>query len=219
MVPLATHLQEQDSPPELYSPHWFLTLYAHALPLPQVLRLWDMLIAVDDPSFTFFIGLCLLLRRRDQLLLADRERIPEILMRVQFQGEYSVARSTVSLAQDIQHDTQGEGEIDEVLTQAREAYDSTPRCFLRYLRLCAVSTTELMPQPKGGGVGGAGGGDGAKGPHPASPAPRLIEHDSDCSLAIQSARGCLALSPQELVPTLAPSLAPSLPSPPSLPNG
>lgn len=61
---LALHLKDQDFPPELYSPQWFLTLYSRTLPLLHTLRLWDMIIAVDDPAFTFFIGLCLLRRRR-----------------------------------------------------------------------------------------------------------------------------------------------------------
>ena len=54
---LALHLQAQEFPPELYAPPWFLTVYARALPLPLVLRIWDMLISVDDPAFMFFLGL------------------------------------------------------------------------------------------------------------------------------------------------------------------
>ena len=61
---LAVHLKDQDFPPELYTPQWFLTLYSRTLPINHTLRLWDMIIAVDDPAFTFFIGLCLLRRKR-----------------------------------------------------------------------------------------------------------------------------------------------------------
>ena len=87
---LAQHLNEQDFPPELYSPQWFLTLYSRSMPLPHVLRLWDMMIAVDDPSFTFFIGMCLVRRRRTELLLSDRDRIPEIIVKMQFHGEEEI---------------------------------------------------------------------------------------------------------------------------------
>ena len=121
---LAQHLHEQDFPPELYSPQWFLTLYSRSMPLPHVLRLWDMMIAVDDPSFTFYIGLCLLRRKRTDLLLSDRDRIPEIIVKMQFSGEE---------------------EIDSIVTEARELYRATPKCFLRYLRLCCVSTTTHFP--------------------------------------------------------------------------
>ena len=58
---LALHLQTQEFPPELYAPSWFLTVYARALPIPLVLRIWDMLISVDDPAFIFFLGLILLI--------------------------------------------------------------------------------------------------------------------------------------------------------------
>jgi hypothetical protein len=65
-----------------------------------------MLIAVDDPSFTFFIGLCLLRRKRDALLLVDAEKIPEIVMQLHFSGEE---------------------EIDSILSEAVRVYMNTPR--------------------------------------------------------------------------------------------
>lgn len=168
---LAQHLNEQDFPPELYSPQWFLTLYSRSMPLPHVLRLWDMMIAVDDPSFTFFIGLCLVRRRRTELLLSDRDRIPEIIVKMQFHGEE---------------------EIDAIVTEARELYRSTPKCFLRYLRLCCVSTTELMPQPamfqKKNKLSSY----------------TLNVHEYDRNLSLQAARSCFMLSTQELVNSVAP---------------
>ena len=65
-----------------------------------------MLIAVDDPSFTYFIGLCLLRRQRDRLLLADSEKIPEIVMQMNFNGEE---------------------EIDSVIVEAVSLHKNTPR--------------------------------------------------------------------------------------------
>jgi len=141
------------------------------MPLPHVLRLWDMMIAVDDPSFTFFIGMCLVRRRRTELLLSDRDRIPEIIVKMQFHGEE---------------------EIDAIVTEARELYRSTPKCFLRYLRLCCVSTTELMPQPA----------MFQKKNKPSSYT--LNVHDYDRNLSLQAARSCLMLSTQELVNSVAP---------------
>ena len=76
---LGEHLAEQNFPPELYAPQWFLTLYSRGLPLPLVLRLWDMLVAVDDPAFNFFIALCMLRKHRAYLIMSDVEAIPEII--------------------------------------------------------------------------------------------------------------------------------------------
>lgn len=123
---LAIHLLEQGFPPELYSPQWFLTLFARSLPIGDVLRLWDLMIAWDDPAFTFFIGVCLLRRRRSPLLLASSDSIPEILRDLHL------------------HDDR---EVDSVVSEAIVLYKCTPRCFTRCLRLCCVSTTELTPLP------------------------------------------------------------------------
>lgn len=76
---LGEHLAEQNFFPELYAPQWFLTVYSRGLPLPLVLRLWDMLIAVDDPAFNFFIGLCMLREHRAYLIMSDVDAIPEII--------------------------------------------------------------------------------------------------------------------------------------------
>lgn len=122
---LAIHLESQGFPPELYSPQWFLTLYARSLPLNAVLRLWDLIIAWDDCAFMFFIGVCLIRRRRHALLLAHTDSIPEIL-------------STMLIH---------EAEIDSLVAEAIVLYKSTPRCFCRCLRLCCVSSTELTPLP------------------------------------------------------------------------
>ena len=73
---LALFLQNKEIPPELYAPQWFLTVYSRALPLTHVLHLWDMVVAVDDPAFIFYIGLALMCRYRDKLLSCAPERIP-----------------------------------------------------------------------------------------------------------------------------------------------
>lgn len=114
---LALHLHEQGFPPELYSPQWFLTLYSRSLPIKHVLRLWDIMIAVDDPAFTFFIGLRLLQRLRGRLLLSDTDLIPEVV-------------STIGMT--------GEDDVDSIASEALAAYRMTPRCFIRNLRLCCV---------------------------------------------------------------------------------
>jgi hypothetical protein len=92
--------------------------------MPIVLRLWDMLIAVDDPAFIFFIGLQLLTRLRGPLLLSDTEMIPEVISKIGFTGEE---------------------DVDNIVKRAVESYHNSPRCFRRTLRLCSVTNPELSP--------------------------------------------------------------------------
>jgi hypothetical protein len=90
-----------------------------------------MLIAVDDPAFPFFIGLCLLRGRRALLIMSDSDSIPEIIATLNIKDE---------------------AEIDALVLSALELYRSVPRCFLRAMRLCSVSNTEIAPKPFGRSV-------------------------------------------------------------------
>ena len=82
-----------------------------------------MLISIDDPSFTFFIGLCLLRRKRDALLLADAEHIPEIVMEMHFGGEE---------------------QIDSVIVEAVSLYKNTPRQYSLKLYLRPAILQNVM---------------------------------------------------------------------------
>jgi len=121
---LAVHLSSSGITPELYAPAWFLTAFSRALSIQQVLRLWDLLIAVDDPAFIFFVGLRLICHNRTALLNAQPELIVEKISEIAFQSE---------------------DEIDAVVAEALVLYNSTPRSFCKFLRLCCVSTHELTP--------------------------------------------------------------------------
>ena len=103
---LAIHLDENHFPPELYAPQWFMTSYSRALPLQQVLLLWDMLLAVDDPAFNFFIGLSLLRQHREKFLHAETDRIPEIIQEMKMQ----------------------ETGMTDLIADALDMYAKTPRC-------------------------------------------------------------------------------------------
>ena len=82
-----------------------------------------MLISIDDPSFTFFIGLCLLRRKRDALLLADAEHIPEIVMEMHFGGEE---------------------QIDSVIVEAVSLYKNTPRQYSLKLYLSSYIRPTIL---------------------------------------------------------------------------
>eukprot|EP01039_Chlorochromonas_danica_P008734 gene8733-9624_t len=168
---LAYHLSDLDFIPELYSPQWFLTLFARALPLAHVLRVWDMIIAMDDSAFVFFIGLCLIRSRREELLMSGHDRVPEIISQIHFKTE---------------------DDIDEVMKIAIQLYSSTPRCVLRNLRLCCVSTVELTPFVS---------------TDPSHHVLKLDVEEYDQALAVQSARSSLVITPQELVDSMLPSIS------------
>lgn len=179
---LANYLQDFEFSPELYSPQWFLTLYARSLPIKQVLRLWDMMIAVDDPAFIFYIGMCMLISKRDKILIADVSNIPEIIANLHFKSEE---------------------EIDQTVLRALDLYKVTPRCLLRHLRLCCVSTTELTPSPRLLGYKGSSFRSQLQ-------EMRLNMEEHDLRLAQQSAKYCMSITAQELVESMLPS--PSTPS-------
>lgn len=121
---LAVHLSSSGITAELYAPSWFMTAFSRALSIHQVLRLWDMLIAIDDPAFIFFVGLRLIWHKRAALLNAQPELIVEKISEIAFQSE---------------------DEIDAVVAEALVLYNSSPRSFCKSLRLCCVSTHELTP--------------------------------------------------------------------------
>ncbi|KAK0397658.1 hypothetical protein QR680_002206 [Steinernema hermaphroditum] len=64
---LFTHLRRMDFLPELFAIPWFLTCFAHVLPLYKLFHLWDTLLQVDS-SFPLFIGVAILAQLRPQLI-------------------------------------------------------------------------------------------------------------------------------------------------------
>lgn len=198
---LALHLHDRGFPPEFYAPQWFLTLYSRSLQLQHVLRLWDMMIAVDDPAFNFFIGLSLLRKKRDSLLKSEMENIPEIL-------------SKLSLG--------GVEDVDDMVSEALPAYKQTPRGFCRHLRLSCVSSTDLSPsitntnrlniKQKSTNTATNTAISQQQQQHSTKQSPgkhrnnKNIKNQSlrcDVSMAMQSARRCVMLTARELVDSYA----------------
>lgn len=158
------------------------------------------MIVVDDAAFTFFIGLQILLSHRQRILLSDEANIPEVSGRLSVQTFLQQQPTAFAAAQKM--------------------YQQTPRCFLRYLRLCCVSSCELAPLPPvvqagGARVSSSGGGpdgsnsnsnstSGARSPSRGSAATsqrgrNRLWSDLDASLAAQSVRKCVMMTANELV--------------------
>uniref|UniRef100_A0A914UHY9 TBC domain-containing protein kinase-like protein n=1 Tax=Plectus sambesii TaxID=2011161 RepID=A0A914UHY9_9BILA len=64
---LYVHLRDIDFLPELYAIPWFLTMFAHVLPLRKLFHFWDAML-LGDSSFPLYFGVAILQDLRDRLL-------------------------------------------------------------------------------------------------------------------------------------------------------
>jgi len=71
---LATHLEEVDYRPELYTLPWFLTLFSHVMPLSAVDHIWDALF-LGPVNFIVCLAVSLIHSARDRLLRMDFNNI------------------------------------------------------------------------------------------------------------------------------------------------
>ncbi|CAI4220461.1 unnamed protein product, partial [Auanema sp. JU1783] len=67
---LYARLSDLDFYPELFAIPWFLTCFAHVLPLHKLFHVWDVLL-LKDSSFPLFIGLAILRQLRHRLIEAS----------------------------------------------------------------------------------------------------------------------------------------------------
>ncbi|KHJ99896.1 TBC domain protein [Oesophagostomum dentatum] len=67
---LYTRLASMDFYPELFAIPWFLTCFAHVLPIHKLFHVWDQLLQRDS-SFPLFIGLAILRQLRQTLVEAS----------------------------------------------------------------------------------------------------------------------------------------------------
>eukprot|EP00667_Euglena_gracilis_P002247 EG_transcript_2248 len=75
---LATHLHQLELSPELYVIPWFLTLFAHVLPIPKVHLLWDALFT-SVKGLVLAIAAAIVVAKREALLRMDfSEAVVEI---------------------------------------------------------------------------------------------------------------------------------------------
>jgi TBC domain-containing protein kinase-like protein len=68
---LFLHLKNKQFSPELYVIPWFLTLFAHVLPLEKVYKLWDVLLLEDDPHLPLYFSIAFMKQKRLALLESD----------------------------------------------------------------------------------------------------------------------------------------------------
>uniref|UniRef100_A0A9J2PKT0 TBC domain-containing protein kinase-like protein n=2 Tax=Ascaris TaxID=6251 RepID=A0A9J2PKT0_ASCLU len=63
------HLFDMDFLPELFAIPWFLTCFAHVLPLHKLFHVWDVLLLCDS-SFPLFVGVAIMEQLRARLIAA-----------------------------------------------------------------------------------------------------------------------------------------------------
>ncbi|MFH4978876.1 hypothetical protein AB6A40_005585 [Gnathostoma spinigerum] len=67
---LYSHLLHMEFSPELFAIPWFLTCFAHVLPLHKLFHVWDAVL-LSDSSFPLFIGLSIMEQLRPRLISAS----------------------------------------------------------------------------------------------------------------------------------------------------
>lgn len=76
---LANHLDDIGCKPELFSISWFLTVFAHVLPLERVCKLWDFIFLTGSAESVLCVACTFLMDQREALLKC-REFSPAIAL-------------------------------------------------------------------------------------------------------------------------------------------
>ncbi|KAG2392700.1 hypothetical protein C9374_011425 [Naegleria lovaniensis] len=79
---LAGHLHHISFSPELYAISWFLTLFAHSLPIEKIYKLWDAII-LGSADLPIFIAVAILKQMRTRILQADFHNAMYIFQNIQ----------------------------------------------------------------------------------------------------------------------------------------
>jgi Rab-GTPase-TBC domain len=74
---IASKLDEAGMFPEMYAVPWFITVFSYKLDIETTLKLWDFVIAEDDPSFVFFLSVSLVIQNANSIAesIADKTRV------------------------------------------------------------------------------------------------------------------------------------------------
>eukprot|EP01038_Epipyxis_sp_PR26KG_P005709 gene5709-7880_t len=173
---LALHLDNQDVPPELYSSQWLLTIFARSFPLMHVYRIWDSMLTVDDPCFTFFLAVSVIRKKREKLLCGDTGKILEIVFSIRLEND---------------------DEVDEIISDAINLYkQQLPESFLSKLRLCCSNSSNLKPiNDNNKEINPINNTNNSRDD-------MNIINDDEKNMSIQAARSCLVLSAEELVQSM-----------------
>jgi hypothetical protein len=71
---------------DIYAPSWLITLFARRQPVATVLQLWDRMLDTGKPYLVLFIGLYLLLRKKDLIMSLPKVSVPQALVQIHIEG-------------------------------------------------------------------------------------------------------------------------------------
>lgn len=114
-APLFCHLKSLDFHPELFAIPWFLTSFAHVLPLQKLFHLWDSVLLADS-SFPIFVGISILSHIRNSLINAQFN--DAILLFSDLPGFFDFRLDKQLSSLDVP--------IDNVVTKSWNLYNSIP---------------------------------------------------------------------------------------------
>ena len=120
---LCLHLQRTHYVPELYAISWFLTLFAHVLPLAKVCRVWDELFLTGEPNFLVCVAVAVVEQRREQLLEGN-----------EFCSNAAILSNLHTIS------------IEPVIVEAKRIYRSTPSSILAP-NMSAKFSSEVKTSP------------------------------------------------------------------------
>ena len=88
---VALHLEHISCRPELYTISWFLTLFAHVLPIEKVMLLWDAMLKAGHASFPVCIAVGIISQLREEIGKREFSEVVTLLSTGSVQGVLDVA--------------------------------------------------------------------------------------------------------------------------------
>eukprot|EP00938_MAST-03A_sp_MAST-3A-sp1_P003956 g3956.t1 len=127
---LSTLLLQYGLKSQLYATPWFVTLFAHTLPLEHIYSVWDMYIIEGSPFVHHFVSVSLLQSQSHSLMSAEAGTDG----RVQISRDLLMEQLMMNKDQ-FQHD--GFGNVRQLICRARSLLATTPKSFYQMLqRVC-----------------------------------------------------------------------------------
>lgn len=135
---LSNLLQQYGLRSQLYATSWFVTLFAHTLPLTHIFDVWDMYIIEGSPFVHHFASLALLQSTSHTLMAAEAET----------DGRVQISRDLLMEQLMINKDhfhSEGFGNVRQLTCRARALLSTTPKSFYQMLRQVCYRLDGTLP--------------------------------------------------------------------------
>lgn len=95
---LSRRLEPEAAGVELFATPWLLTAFAHDQPLQPLLRLWDALLARQDPTSLLFMALALIQEAGDRIIAAPHHSLLSVVTSLHLDSDEHVDRVAATAA-------------------------------------------------------------------------------------------------------------------------